>query len=85
MERTAPSMGQHQVQQLPRRRQDKGWPPEGHHKDQSEGKITDVVGFKECISGHEVCGHHKTSRHNSIPAITIAITEGSGSRSILAG
>lgn len=48
-----------------------------HHKDQSGGETTDFVGFKECISGHEVCGHHKAGRLNSITAITIAVTEGS--------
>lgn len=83
MERTAVSMGQHQVQELQTGSQDTGRPFEVHHKDQSGGKITDVVGFQECMCGHDVCGRHKAGRHNSITAITIAVTEGSGSRSIL--
>lgn len=83
MERTAASMGQPQARESQMGRQDTGRPPEMHHKDHSGAKITDVDGFKERMCGYEVCGHHKTGRHNSITAITI-VTEGNGSRSMLA-
>lgn len=36
---------------------------EVHLKDQSGGKISGGVWFKECMCGYQVCDHHKAGSH----------------------
>lgn len=65
MEQTARSTGHHQVQRLLNGTQDtkRGRLSEVHLRDQSGGKITSGVLFKDCMCGYQVCDHHKAGSH----------------------